>query len=241
MQLDWGLGAFEDAVEQVDLLRTVWTVAEETRRRNADRFESKLGDDAMACGFTTFRNVANLLEAALDGVEGVTVTRPSHSFEIRVGEWVIGVYGLSSCDPNTIRWTGSLRKLELAESNSAVAGEWHSQPSLDEAMADAGFDDEQNALKPRQVVIVHWADAAGRNPRMWFGFPRDNTRGGDAWLELREYRPETQGASQQDVPEAPPASPTYRDGKPGSYEIKMRPSDGPDSLPGGASGSASGA
>ncbi len=241
MQLDWGLSEFEDAAEPVELLRSVWNVAGETRRRNADRFESKLGDDAMACGFTTFRNVANLLDAAFEGVEGVTVARPNHSFEIRVGEWVIGVYGLASCDPNAIRWNGSLRKLELAESNSAVAGEWQSQPSLDEAMAEAGFDDEENALKPRHVVIVHWADAAGRNPRMWFGFPRDNTRGGNAWLELREYRAVIQGAGQQGVPEKPPASPTFRDGKPASYEIKMRPLDEPGSVRGSASGSAPGA
>lgn len=241
MKLNWGLGEFEVAAEQVDLLKAVWRVAGETRRRNADRFESKLGDDAMACGFTTFRNVANLLEAALDGVDGVKVARPSHSFEIRLGQWVIGVYGLASCDPTVIRWNGSSRKLELAESNSAVAGEWHSQPSFDEAMAEAGLDDEENALKPRHVVIVHWADATGRNPRMWFGFPRDNTRGGEPWLELREYRPAAPGDNRQDVPKTPSTSPTFRDEEAASFEIKMRPSDEPGSLPGGTSASAPGA
>lgn len=240
MNLDWGLDAFEDAAAKAELLETVWAISGQTRLRNADRFEAKLGDDAMASGFTTFRNVANLLEEALAGIAGLTVLRPSNSFEIRLADWAVGVYALSSCDPTAMRWTGSIRKLELAESNSAVAGEHHSQPSFDDALAEAGLYDAADLVKPRNIVIAHWADAAGRNLRMWYGFPRDNTRGGEPWLDLREYLPTADGGSRQDDTQTSTQSPTFRDEQPATIELKMRPRDKPSSVPGTGTDGATG-
>jgi hypothetical protein len=241
MQLNWGLDAFEEAAQQLALLETVWRIAGETRRRNADRFEAKLGDDAMASGFTTFRNVANLLEEALAGNEALTVWRPNNSLEIRVAGWSIGVYAAQACDPTAINWTGSLRKLDLAEANSAVAGDGYSQPSFDDALAEAGMLDARNLLKPRNIVIAHWADAAGRNLRMWFGFPRDNTRGGEPWLEFREYLPSTDRGTGSREAAAPVATPTFRDQQPAAFDIKMRPSAKPGAVPGTTADEATGA
>lgn len=241
MNVDWGLDAFEKSAQKVALLPTVWRIAGQTRRRNADRFESKLGDDAMASGFTTFRNVANLLDEALASIKGLTVWRPNNSLEIRLAHWCIGVYAAQACDPTAIRWTGSIRKLDLAEANSAVAGEGHSQPSFDDALAEAGMSDAGNVLKPRNVVIAHWADADGRNLRMWYGFPRDNTRGGEPWLEFREYLPGAGAVHRGDAPPTAPTAPTFRDQQPAVFEIKLRPKREPDAVPGAPSGGASGA
>lgn len=241
MNVNWGLDAFEESAEKVTLLQTVWQIAGQTRRRNADRFETKLGDDAMASGFTTFRNVANLLEEALAGIEGLTVSRPSNSLEIRLADWCVGVYAAQACYPTAISWTGSIRKLDLAEANSAVAGDGHLQPSFDDALAEAGLTDDGDVLKPRNVVIAHWADANGRNLRMWFGFPRDNTRGGAPWLDFREYLPAAGGGNQDDGPPTPLTSPTFRDQRPTVFEIKMRPKSEPGAVPGATSGGVSGA
>lgn len=220
LERDWqhsgALGLVSDEIVQV-------------RRHNADRHELALGDDAMSLGMLNWRNIGNQLEKRVETMPGLTVTRPQNSFQLIIERHTVSVYGLSSADPESIKWNGSGMKSALARANSALVGDEPLQYSLFDrtsAQNDDTASITDDVLQPSHVCFAHWASPDGTSVRIWVGFPRDNSNGGSPWLEVLELQlgqPTPNRTAKPDVDTTPA---TYLDGALPSVELTWRKDDG---------------
>ncbi len=209
---DYGLQDALTTLVSGDVVTRLRDVIVEVRRRNADRFEPGLGDDAVSAGFTTWRNITNIAEQALADIPGVVVARPANSFHLGYGAYTISVYGLKTPEPMAASWTSSGVKMRFAEGNSLLAGELgHLHPTLDDALAEQDDPGHAPRLRPTHLVFIHWADADAGTIRIWAGFPRNNERGGPPWLELAELTDLDGTTDRVPVTDATSAAPGFRE------------------------------
>jgi hypothetical protein len=214
------------------VLGQVCQIVAGVRRTNADRQEVSLGDDVMSLAGLNYRNIANLLFRHFDGSKDAKPIRPRGSFQIIARGYTINVYGLPSSDPQSIVWKYSGTKLELASSNSAMAGDGAFEtPTFDDLLFEDGVAGEPG-LKANHLVVVHWADADATTVRLWAGFPRDNSRGGSPWLEVVElhgYGPGPDGGLQVDNDAPEDSGPSgFSAGVLPEVTIEWMPTDEPD-------------
>lgn len=238
---DYGLDRAVKDVERGGVLaetcRTVVTV----RRQNADRQEPALGDDNFTLAAQNHRNVGNLLERSFAGRATVRHTRPrSNSYQLVVGGYTINVYALPSGDPESIAWSTSGLKQELASSNSALAGDRdHQILSFDDVLYEDG-DSDVPGIGANRLVLVHWADADASQVRLWVGFPRDNTNGGSPWLQIVEitglYGDGGRGSGEGTTP-AEPVRP-FGGGAMPEVPVQWRPSEDDEGTGSGSSAEA---
>lgn len=197
------------------------------RRRNADRHELALGDDAMSLGMLNWRNIGNQLEKRAAEISGLQVIRPQNSFQLLIGHHSVSVYGLRSADAESMKWNGSGMKSELARANSALVGDGPLQRSLfDTAAHDDTASIHDDVLQPRHVCFAHWASPDGTNVRIWMGFPRDNSNGGSPWLEVLELQLDHGTPDRSSKPDSSSGPATYRDGAFPDVELTWRDDDG---------------
>lgn len=228
--VEYGLRDLESHWQRAGVLTLVSEVISDVRRRNADRQEPALGDDAMSQGMLNWRNIGNRLEKRVAELPGLRVIRPQNSLQLLVERHAVSVYGLSSADPQSIKWNGSGMKSALARANSAVVGDGPLQYSLfDETsanMVDDGARLDDDVLQPANVCFAHWASPDGQSVRIWMGFPRDNSRGGSPWLEVLELELGESAPKLADKPVTSTPLTTYLEGTMPDVEITWRKDKG---------------
>jgi hypothetical protein len=180
-----------------DLIRQVY-------RRNADRHEPDLGDDAMSFGTQVWRNLTNLGAAHFDDLDGVTARVGDNSLEILCAGYVVRLYSLQG-SVESIRWEGSEARLAGAVENSRDA---------ERTLADAAPDVFAGVLPPkRHVRVAHTGDLTTGEATAYIGLPRDNRDGGSPWFEVELWFGEPRvGLPLPLVTDAPPTDGTVTSG-----------------------------
>jgi len=222
---EYGLRDLKATWQTRGVLSLITEVICEVRRRNTDRQEPQLGDDALSQGMLNWRNIGNRLEKRAAEVPGLLAARPQNSFQLVVDGHVISVYGLSSADPESMRWIGSGMKISLARTNSCLVGDGDLQYSLFDQVSNDSASEGDDVLQPANITFAHWASPDGESVRIWMGFPRDNTGGGSPWLEVVELslsKPAPRPSQRTDTDSGPA---TYLDASMPDVDLTWRDDD----------------
>ena len=140
---------------------------------NCGRFSDDLGDNNLTFAVTVIHNLRHLLEEALEDEPGITISRPSNSFQIEIDRRLtVHFYKARTgpADVGEIRFDESKKKLQLIADNSAQL---------------ALFSDDDQALgavEPRHLVVVHAGTPTLGLVGASIGAPHFSAVAGPSWL-----------------------------------------------------------
>lgn len=169
------------------LIDTVW-------RRNLDRQDSEVGDDAVVLGVQCSRNILHLAKPIIGQIEEVEADG-ARTLEVRFAGKTLHVSKVTSRDPawspQLITWDNSDVRLRAAQANTQVYAP--SEGTLFASLLD-GVYSPLNA-KPETLPFLHlaWQGLEEGGTRVFVGFPQINT---SPWLAVKEIangRPGTGG------------------------------------------------